>query len=76
MVTFALNIETGFTHFMSYFMGESGKYSLAGFFLTITVIIMVISFVAIPSLSNFMSVVFFQSPAYTDVLILMGGVCF
>ena len=47
MVTFALNFDTGFMHFISYFMVKTGKYSLPKFFLAITAIIMIISFAAI-----------------------------
>ena len=73
MVTFALNLDTGFTHFISYFLGKTGKYSLPRFFLAITAIIMIISFVAIASISHMIALVFFHSSSYSAVIILMGG---
>lgn len=73
MVAFALNLDTAFTHFISFFMGKTGKYSLPTFFLAITAIIMVISFAAIASVSHVIALAFFHSSTYSAVIILMGG---
>ena len=73
MTALALNLDTGFTHFISYFMAITGRYSLPMFFLTITVVIMVISFTVIASLSRVISTVFFHSSSYTYTLVLLGG---
>lgn len=73
MAVFALNFDTGFTHFISYFMGKTGKYSLPRFFLAITAIIMMTSFAAIASISHVISLDFFHSSSYSNVIILMGG---
>ena len=73
MVAFALNIDTGFTHFISYFFGKTGKFSLPRFFPAITAVIMAASFTIIASLSHEIAVLFFHSSSYATVLILMGG---
>ena len=73
VVAFSLNLDTGFTHFISYFMGRTGKYSLPRFFLTITAIIMVISFAVVASISHVIASVFFHSSSYSAIIILMGG---
>ena len=73
VVAFSLNLDTGFTHFISFFMGKTGKYSLPTFFLAITAIIMVISFAAIASVSHVIALAFFHSSSYSAVIILMGG---
>ena len=73
MAAFALNLDTGFTHFISYFMGKTGKYSLPRFFLAITAIITVISFAAIVSVSHVIALAFFHSSSYSAVIIFMGG---
>ena len=73
MAAFALNLDTGFTHFISYFMGKTGKYSLPRFFLAITAIITVISFAAIASVSHVIALAFFHSSSYSAVIIFMGG---
>ncbi len=63
MAAFALNLDTGFTHFISYFIGKSGKYSLPTFFLAITAIIMVTSFAVIAPVSHVIALAFFIHPA-------------
>ncbi len=73
MVAFALNLDTGFIHFISYLRGKTGKYSLPRFFLAITAIIMVVSFATIASVSHLIALVFFHSSSYSVVVILMGG---
>ena len=73
MAALALNLDTGFTHFISYFMGKTGTYSLPRFFLAITAIIMVIGFAAIASVSHVIALAFFHSSSYSVVIILMGG---
>ena len=72
-VAFSLNLDTAFTHFISYFMGKTGTYSLPRFFLVITAIIMVISFAAIASVSHVIALAFFHSSSYSAVIILMDG---
>ena len=73
MAAFALNLDTAFTHFISFFLGKTGKYSLPTFFLAITAIVMVISFAAIASVSHVIALAFFHSSGYSAVIILMGG---
>ena len=73
MTAFALNLDTGFAHFISYFIGKTGKYSLPRFFMAITAIITVVSFAVIASVSHEIASVFFHSSSYTNVVVLMGG---
>ena len=72
-VAFSLNLDAGFTHFISYFLGINGKNSIPRFFLTFAATIMVVSFAVIASMSHVIASVFFHSTIYTDVIILMGG---
>lgn len=62
MVAFALNIYTGFTHFISYFKGKTGKNSLPRPFLTMTLVVMVTSFLVIAALSHVIAWFFFIHP--------------
>lgn len=70
---FAMNFDTGFTHFISYFKIKREKYSIPSFFMIITAIVMFTSFIVIASVSNLIATVFFHSSAYTDIIILLGG---
>lgn len=73
MVAFALNLDSGFTHFISYSFGKTGKYSLPRFSFLLSAIIMTISLIITVSLSHLISIVFFHSVGYSNIIILMGG---
>ncbi len=73
MVAFSLNLDSGFTHFISYSLGKTGKYLLPRFSFLLTALIMFVSLLIIACLSGLISLVFFHSKSYTSVIILMGG---
>jgi O-antigen/teichoic acid export membrane protein len=73
IVAFSLNLDTGFTHFISYSFGKTGKYSLPRLFLEIAALMMAVSFAAIAASSHFIALIFFHSLMYSSLVILMGG---
>jgi O-antigen/teichoic acid export membrane protein len=72
VVAFSLNLDVGLTHFISYFKGELGEYSLPRLFIFLSAVLTVASFVFITALSSIISDVFFHSTQYKSVVILMG----
>ncbi len=70
---FALNLDTGFTHFISYFRIKTGKPKIPKLFIILTIIMMIISFTLISSFSYQIALVFFHSKMYTNILVLLGG---
>ena len=61
-VVFSLNMDAGFTHFISYIHGKTGKYAFPRAFTFLSAAMVIIAFVSIVALSSTISNVFFHSP--------------
>ena len=69
---FSLNLDTGFSHFISYTHGKTGRFILPRTLMILSVAMTIIAFLSITALSTTISGVFFHSLQYKGIVILMG----
>lgn len=69
---FSLNLDIGFAHFISYIHGKTGKYGFPRAFMILSFTMVIVALLFITLLSSDISRIFFHSPQYRDVVLLMG----